>query len=205
MKQNQFGRSMMEMLGVLAIIAVLSVGGIAGYSKAMQMYKLNKWKNDFIYMMTNLKTSYLNSKTYFDTPYNILPLMKELEIIPKNMLTTDNKDIFGNRLFVNTHYISVNWGVPLRFGIRLETLPNQDSVEQCKVLFDFLNYFDDAWIVALNENTGTNRHYVCGKATTQYYYTHIGCKPYNWSEIVQKCSVCATQICDIKFILNNNN
>lgn len=144
MKQNQFGRSMIEMLGVLAIIAVLSVGGIAGYSKAMQMYKLNKWKNDFIYMMTNLKTSYLNSKTYSDTPYNILPLMKELEIIPKNMLTTDNKDIFGNRLFVNTHYMSVNWGVPLRFGIRLETLPNQDSVEQCKVLFDFLNYFDDA-------------------------------------------------------------
>ena len=144
MKQNQFGRSMIEMLGVLAIIAVLSVGGIAGYSKAMQMYKLNKWKNDFIYMMTNLKTSYLNSKTYSDTPYNILPLMKELEIIPKNMLTTDNKDIFGNRLFVNTHYMSVNWGVPLRFGIRLKTLPNQDSVEQCKVLFDFLNYFDDA-------------------------------------------------------------
>ena len=48
------GRSMIEMLGVLAIIGVLSVGGIAGYSKAMQMYKLNKWKSDFIYMMTNL-------------------------------------------------------------------------------------------------------------------------------------------------------
>ncbi len=42
MKQNQFGRSMIEMLGVLAIIAVLSVGGIAGYSKAMEKFKLNK-------------------------------------------------------------------------------------------------------------------------------------------------------------------
>lgn len=36
MKNNQIGRSMIEMLGVLAIIAVLSVGGIAGYSKAME-------------------------------------------------------------------------------------------------------------------------------------------------------------------------
>ena len=36
------GRSMVEMLGVLAIIGVLSVGAIAGYSKAMFKYKLNK-------------------------------------------------------------------------------------------------------------------------------------------------------------------
>ena len=36
------GRSMIEMLGVLSIIGVLSVGGIAGYSKAMLNYKLNK-------------------------------------------------------------------------------------------------------------------------------------------------------------------
>lgn len=36
------GRSMVEMLGVLAIIGILSVGAIAGYSKAMMKYKLNK-------------------------------------------------------------------------------------------------------------------------------------------------------------------
>ena len=42
MKQNQFGRSMIEMLGVLAIIAVLTVGGIAGYSKAMEKWKIDK-------------------------------------------------------------------------------------------------------------------------------------------------------------------
>ena len=41
---NCVGRSMIEMLGVLAIIGVLSVGGIAGYSKAMLMYKMDKWK-----------------------------------------------------------------------------------------------------------------------------------------------------------------
>ena len=41
------GRSMVEMLGVLAIIGVLSVGAIAGYSKAMFKYKLNKQAEGF--------------------------------------------------------------------------------------------------------------------------------------------------------------
>ncbi len=39
---GQRGRSMIEMLGVLAIIGVLSVGGVAGYSKAMMKWKINK-------------------------------------------------------------------------------------------------------------------------------------------------------------------
>jgi hypothetical protein len=42
MIKNEKGRSMVEMLGVLAIIGVLSVGGIAGYSKAMYRFKMNK-------------------------------------------------------------------------------------------------------------------------------------------------------------------
>ncbi len=33
---------MIEMLGVLSIVGILSVGGIAGYSKAMTKYKVNK-------------------------------------------------------------------------------------------------------------------------------------------------------------------
>ena len=41
-KSFEKGRSMIEMLGVLAVIAVLSVGGIAGYSKAMEKFKVNK-------------------------------------------------------------------------------------------------------------------------------------------------------------------
>ena len=41
-KSASAGRSMVEMLGILAIIGVLSVGAIAGYSKAMTKYKLNK-------------------------------------------------------------------------------------------------------------------------------------------------------------------
>ena len=48
------GRSMVEMLGVLAIIGVLSVGAIAGYSKAMFKYRLNKHAESFNTLINNV-------------------------------------------------------------------------------------------------------------------------------------------------------
>ena len=51
---NPLGRSMIEMLGVLAIIGVLSVGGIAGYSKAMEKFKLNKVINEYSMFLYNM-------------------------------------------------------------------------------------------------------------------------------------------------------
>ncbi len=53
MKVNQFGRSMVEMLGVLAIIGVLSVGSIAGYYTAMKKYRLNKQAISFNMLLSN--------------------------------------------------------------------------------------------------------------------------------------------------------
>ena len=54
MKNNQCGRSMIEMLGGLAIIAVLSVGGIAGYSKAMEKFKVNKLLDEYSMLLYGL-------------------------------------------------------------------------------------------------------------------------------------------------------
>ena len=45
-KNNQLGRSMVEMLGVLAIIGVLSVTAIAGYRYAMEKYAANTLINE---------------------------------------------------------------------------------------------------------------------------------------------------------------
>ena len=53
-KNFEKGRSMIEMLGVLAIIAVLSVGGIAGYSKAMEKFKINKAVSEYSYLIQGL-------------------------------------------------------------------------------------------------------------------------------------------------------
>ena len=48
------GRSMIEMLGVLAIVGVLSVGGIAGYSKAMEKWKIDKLMAEYNQLILGL-------------------------------------------------------------------------------------------------------------------------------------------------------
>ena len=58
------GRSMIEMLGVLAIIGVLSVGGIAGYSKAMHRYRVNKTIDQITYMAGAIRTFFAPQKSY---------------------------------------------------------------------------------------------------------------------------------------------
>ena len=63
-KVMQCGRSMIEMLGVLAIIGVLSVGGIAGYSKAMETYKINQTKRQLTEIITNIQTLYMQQKDF---------------------------------------------------------------------------------------------------------------------------------------------
>ena len=58
MKNNQNGRSMVEMLGVLAIIGVLSAGGLAGYSKAMFKHKLNATMDQITMLVTSIRAMY---------------------------------------------------------------------------------------------------------------------------------------------------
>ena len=61
---NPIGRSMIEMLGVLAIIGVLSVGGIAGYSKAMMKFKINKTAKQITEIVTNIRILYMHQDDF---------------------------------------------------------------------------------------------------------------------------------------------
>ena len=63
-RNDQKGRSMVEMLGVLAIIGVLSVGGISGYSKAMAKFKLTKAQDQITMLLMNIRTAYATSPSY---------------------------------------------------------------------------------------------------------------------------------------------
>ena len=63
-KNNEHGRSMVEMLGVLAIIGVLSVGGISGYSKAMAKFKLTKAQDQISMLLMNIRTAFATSPNY---------------------------------------------------------------------------------------------------------------------------------------------
>ena len=61
---NESGRSMVEMLGVLAIVGVLSVGAIAGYSKAMMKYKINKTTDQISMLVSNIRTTFSSQGNY---------------------------------------------------------------------------------------------------------------------------------------------
>ncbi|MBQ8870710.1 MAG: hypothetical protein IJ019_04980 [Alphaproteobacteria bacterium] len=85
-KVCEFGRSMVEMLGVLAIIGVLSVGGIAGYSKAMEKYKLNKFSSAF----TQLLASVIELNPRIESSISIsnsvdASLLNTLNLVPEGM------------------------------------------------------------------------------------------------------------------------
>ena len=105
----QCGRSMIEMLGVLAIIGVLSVGGIAGYSKAMMKFKINKTAEQISQIVTNIRTLYLQQKDYngLDEDSAI-----QMGAIPDD-LTIDSsgniKNIFGGNIMIRTSTSSYAW------------------------------------------------------------------------------------------------
>lgn len=82
---NESGRSMVEMLGVLAIIGVLSVGGIAGYSKAMNKYKINKTNDQVSMLVANIRTLFSGQGNY--AGLNNGAAIK-FGVVPNDMYTT---------------------------------------------------------------------------------------------------------------------
>ncbi len=94
---------MIEMLGVLAIIGVLSVGGIAGYSKAMMKYKINKMTEEYTMLMTGLM-EYQESlfKTYADYDNRFLAqFIIEAKLVPETWKLVNQQvitDSLGNKI-----------------------------------------------------------------------------------------------------------
>ena len=103
-KNLEKGRSMIEMLGVLAIIGVLSVGGISGYSRAMEKFKINKLVGEYsnvVFQLLEYKDNLLRSN-----PKNqvfIADIMAAMNIVPGGwvkMSGTTYSDSQGNYVVV---------------------------------------------------------------------------------------------------------
>jgi len=86
--ENENGRSMIEMLGVLAIIGVLSVGGIAGYSKAMLKYRVNKSVQQISLIASNIQTFFAPQGNY--EGLNNIDVKKKAKLIPDEMWDGSN-------------------------------------------------------------------------------------------------------------------
>ena len=92
---TQSGRSMIEMLGVLAIVGVLSVGGIAGYSKAMTKFKINKTIDQVSHIVANTRTLFAQQNNYqgLYSGYSADEVIKSIipdSVNPNNMLNPFN-------------------------------------------------------------------------------------------------------------------
>ena len=113
-KSCDFGRSMIEMLGVLAIVGVLSVGGIAGYSKAMMKWKINKMIEDYTMLMTGLM-EYQESlfKTYTGDYENrgLAQFIMDAKLVPETWKLVNHQfiaDSLGNK--INTYVDTAKTG-----------------------------------------------------------------------------------------------
>ena len=127
---TQSGRSMVEMLGVLAIIGVLSVGAIAGYSKAMMKYRLNK-QAEQINQIVNAVSQY-HDQIKSDTVISLVPIFKKINLIPVEMIKDDSYsiyDIFGNKIRITSYKYHEFYVANLSYDVDLS---NQSNIEVCR-------------------------------------------------------------------------
>ncbi len=132
------GRSMVEMLGVLAIIGVLSVGAIAGYSKAMMKYKLNKYSEQMntvinaiarnVHSFDNIKQGGTSLTSYFIKMGEI-----PTEMIKQNQ-TNLIYDIFGQgwNIFITSDGSQILLSTYSSNGSSSLTAKSANNLDICK-------------------------------------------------------------------------
>ena len=103
------GRSMIEMLGVLAIVGVLTVGGIAGYGKAMEQFKINKIIQDYNMLIFGLMEHQQSFQKNAVGEINLTDTVMALNLVPNSWRKLNEKylqDTYGN--YVNIRYRQSN-------------------------------------------------------------------------------------------------
>lgn len=124
MRNNEKGRSMIEMLGVLAIVGVLSVGGIAGYSKAMAKYKTTKLISEISETVMNIRTLYMNQESLEGLDMDKLV---RVNVIPHSM-------IFGD--------VESSYTVTHAFGGSVSIFPSLDNDGKERAFELYINDID---------------------------------------------------------------
>ena len=136
--KNENGRSMIEMLGVLAIIGVLSVGGIAGYSKAMHRYRVNKTIDQITYMAGAIRTFFAPQKSYEGLTTETATgrqLLKKAKLVPDDMWVegkVNPQNVWGN----GVHTVSTcrtgaecDKGIYKAFYIGYKNIPEEACID----------------------------------------------------------------------------
>ncbi len=190
----QYGRSMIEMLGVLAIIGVLSVGGIAGYTKAMMKSKVNSTVETMLTIASNVRTLTLRTKNYD----NLAKVAIKMKAIPEKALN-------GSSLGANTFGGSVGLGefYNKSFYVAMNGLPREACVEIASKDFgSALVYAGDGDFGAnkLSSLENTNLKFAnpaCSSAAPYYCLK----KPMSPATAAQACSCAVSSGCSVALIM----
>ena len=172
------GRSMVEMLGVLAIIGVLSVGAIAGYSKAMMKYKLNKHAEQ----MNTLINAVARNVHSFDTlsangsPNVLTPIFIKMGEIPQEMIKPNTNnfiyDIFGQhwKIFIsstNTFIFLTSW---FEDGSSFLSSSSPDSLAICQNIVTTAKENSDSIFAIATTSSNSDSSLEGDDATSHYLY-----------------------------------
>ena len=190
--KSENGRSMVEMLGVLAIVGVLSVGAIAGYSKAMMKYKLNK-QTEQIGSILDYVNIHLDDfkRSNASTSYFMVPLLKKLNVIPQEMIReTETYKIFD--IFNTTIYLQAYHGTDNKFYFEFMLYINKSQKESCMNLFSIAKAKREQLLrtkfVTVKGETSNDANSAWGDS---YCYTGTKClKDLTVAEMEDFCNVC---------------
>lgn len=212
MKFNELGRSMVEMLGVLAIIGVLSVGAIAGYSKAMNKYKLNKQS----YQMSQLVSAVIRYRselkpTTHTGMLSLIPYLRKLNEIPQEMEypSTDAKhdsylkDPFNNNITIFHHDTNYT-------GITFNLANNSISRDSCRNIYllakEFSPYISRLQISLFSESANTTQYLSLVYGDRDCTDDKLCLKDLKVADTNELCSVCSegTKSCSLLFYWPDN-
>lgn len=137
---GQSGRSTIEMLGVLAIIGVLSVGGIMGFSKAMERYRINETINQVSHIVQNTRDLFktqpnLYGSMSFNSDTNMSSatsanrkLADKAKLFPDSLVKNGYKNLFGGNIeFYASGRFSENDGKA--FLLSFKNIPQEACIE----------------------------------------------------------------------------
>ena len=172
------GRSMVEMLGVLAIIGVLSVGAIAGYSKAMMKYKLNKHTEQ----MNTVINAVARNVHSFDnlsangTPNVITSIFIKMGEIPTEMVKSTNTstiyDIFGQswQIFIGSDGSNLFLASWLVDGSSFLSSKSSDSLAICQNILTTAKENSESIFVITATTTNSDSSFEGDDATAHRLY-----------------------------------
>ena len=199
---SQSGRSMIEMLGVLAIIAVLSVGGIAGYSKAMEKFKVNKLISEYnmliFGLMEHKQSILLPDDDNID--FELGETIKALNLVPENWRLLNEKYLDDGRgNLVNARIGQSSVAPVLVIDFNLGGLSEDESGSLISTTFSNKLCFEmfNTLVYPLRDGLVMGRVFITGNKEDNRYYGAAYCgggnkclQDLNFSDIKRECDAC---------------